>query len=111
MEALEETNVKNAGRFIKEHRIQCDLRDVETVDIFTDPPQLEGALAALKARKEASGEKAEANVLTKHRTWSAKETREVLLVPAGVGAIYFPAYALSPYKFICGLLEMCMKKR
>ncbi|CZR54288.1 uncharacterized protein PAC_04171 [Phialocephala subalpina] len=110
MEALEEVNVKNVGNFIKEHEIGCDLRDVETVDIFTDQPGWEEALEALKAREEAFDGRVEAKVLTKHRVWSAKETREELLVPAGVGAISFPAYALSPYKFICGLLGMCLKK-
>lgn len=110
MEALEEVNVKNVGNFIKEHGIGCDLRDVETVDIFTDQPEWEEALEALKAREEAFDGRVEAKVLTKHRVWSAKETREELLVPAGVGAISFPAYALSPYKFICGLLGMCLKK-
>jgi len=42
--------------------------------------------------------------------WSAKETREELLIPEGVGAISFPAYALSPYKFVCALLGMSLKE-
>ena len=46
----------------------------------------------------------------KHKVWSARETREELLIPEGVGAISFPAYALSPYKFVCALLEMSLKK-
>ena len=33
-----------------------------------------------------------------------------MLIPEGVGAISFPAYALSPYKFVCALLEICIKK-
>ncbi|KAF8849007.1 FAD dependent oxidoreductase [Acephala macrosclerotiorum] len=110
IETLEEENVKNVGEFIKEHGIECDLRAVETVDIFTYQSEWEEALAALKARKEAFDGKVEAEVLTKHRVWSAKETREELLIPQGLGAISFPAYALSPYKFVCGLLEMCLKK-
>jgi glycine/D-amino acid oxidase-like deaminating enzyme len=42
--------------------------------------------------------------------WSAKETREELLIPEGLGAISFPAHALSPYKFVCRLLEICIAK-
>jgi glycine/D-amino acid oxidase-like deaminating enzyme len=110
MEKLEEDNVKNVGEFIKKHRIQCDLRDVETLDVFTDLPEWKEALAALNARREISGKKIDEKLLVKHKVWSAKETREELLIPEGVGAISFPAYALSPYKFVCALLEMSLKK-
>ena len=110
METLEETNVKNVGEFIKKHEIKCDLREVETVDIFTYEKEWDEALAALKARKDAFSDSAEARVLTEHKVWSKKETREELLVPAGLGAISFPAFVLSPYKFVCALLEMSMKK-
>lgn len=110
LETLEESNVQNVGAFIKEHGIQCDLRDVETVDITTDLSQWEACLAALKKRKEVFEGKFEASVLTKHRIWSAKEVREQLLIPEGVGAVSFPAFALSPYKFVCALLEMSLAR-
>ncbi len=109
-ETLEEDNVKNMGKLIRELGIECDLKDVETVNIFTDPVQWEMALEALQARKEVLEGNFETEVLIKHRVWSAKETREELLIPAGVGAISFPAYALSPYKFVCAILEICIKK-
>jgi glycine/D-amino acid oxidase-like deaminating enzyme len=110
MEKLEEDNVKNLGEFIKKHRIECDLRDVETLDVFTDLPEWKEALVALKARREIFGEKIDEKLLVKHKVWSAKETREELLIPEGIGAISFPAYALSPYKFVCALLEMSLKR-
>jgi glycine/D-amino acid oxidase-like deaminating enzyme len=110
MEKLEEDNVKNVGEFIKTHGIDCDLRDVETLDVFTDQKKLDHAFAALKARKGVLEGHVTANVLTKHKIWSEKETREELLIPEGVGAISYPAYKLSPYKFVCGVLEMCLKK-
>ncbi|TVY32067.1 putative oxidoreductase [Lachnellula subtilissima] len=110
LDKLEEDNVRNVGAFIKKHKIDCDLRDVETVDIFIDPVQWDEALAALKARKEEFSERLEAKFLTKYKVWDAQETKEKLLVPAGVGAVTFPAYALSPYKFVCELLEMSIRK-
>lgn len=110
MEALEEASVKNVAAFMKEHDIQCDLRDVDTVDIFTDLPQWEAALESLNARKEVFDNRIEAEVLTKHRAWSSKETREELLVPEGLGAISFPAHALHPYKLVISILEMCTKQ-
>ena len=33
---LDEETVTNVGKIIKEPGIDCDLRDVETVDIWTD---------------------------------------------------------------------------
>jgi len=110
MEKLEEENVKKVGEFVKEHHIDCDLRAVETLDAFTDDRKWRNALESLKARKNVLDGKVETNILTKHRVWSAKETRQQLMIPEGVGAISFPAYALSPYKFVCRLLELCIGK-
>jgi glycine/D-amino acid oxidase-like deaminating enzyme len=110
LEKLEEENVKNVGEFIKEHGIECDLRDVETVDIWKDLKQWEDTLESLKKRKEMFEGRFEAEVLTKHKIWSKEEAREGLLIPEAEGAVSFPAFALSPYKFVCGLLEMCLKK-
>jgi len=110
LEVLEEENVANVTKLIKELGIKCDLRDVEMLDVFTDPVKWEAALEALAARKEVLKGNVETAILTKHRVWAAKETREELLIPEGVGAISFPAYALSPYKFVCALLEICIQK-
>jgi hypothetical protein len=113
LEVLEEenvANVANVAKLIKGLGIECDLRDVETLDIFTDFVKWEAALEALAARKEVLKGNVETAILTKHRVWTAKETREELLVPEGMGAISFPAYALSPYKFVCALLEICIQK-
>ena len=110
MERLEEENVKNLGEFAKTHGIDCDLREVETVDIFTDQKKLDHALTALKARRRVLEGHETANILTKHKVWSIKDTRDKLLIPEGLGAISFPAYKLSPYKYVCGVLEMCLEK-
>ena len=110
LEKLEEENVKNVGEFIKKHGIECDLRDVETVDIWTDPKQWNEILEALKARKKVCEGRLDADVLTKHKVWSAEEAKEGLLIPEAVGAVSFRAFALQPYKFICKVLEMCIEK-
>lgn len=110
MEKLEEENIKNVGEFVKAHGIDCDLKDVETLDVFTNQAPLDEAFAALKARKEVFEGHAMASVLTKHKIWSEKDTKEKLLIPEGLGAISYPAYKLSPYKLVCGVLELCLKK-
>lgn len=109
LDNLEESNVRNVTAFIQEHDIDCDLRSVETCDIFVDQKQWDHAIAALKSRKEISGE-TERGIFTDHKIWSQKEARDELLVPKAIGAISFPAFVLSPYKFVCALLEMSIKK-
>ena len=80
---------------------------METLDIFTESVNWEAALEAQAARKEILQGNVETGILTKHRVWSAKGTREELLIPEDVGTISFSAYTLSPYKFV----EICIKKR
>lgn len=110
LEALEEANVRNVAAFIKDHDIDCDLRAVDSVDIFTDQLELDEALACLKDRKNIFLGREEAKVLTKHKVWSEKQAREELLVPEALGAVSFPAYVLQPYKLLCGILRMCLEQ-
>jgi glycine/D-amino acid oxidase-like deaminating enzyme len=83
---------------------------VETLDVLTESVKWEAALEEQAAREEILQGNVETGIFTKHRVWSATWTREELLIPEGVGAISFSAYALSPYKFVCALLEICIKK-
>lgn len=111
MEKLEEDNVQNVAKLIKDLGIECDLREVETVDIWTDDQKgWDEALESLKKRKEVLKGKIEEAVLMKHKVWGKEEARRGLMIPEAVGAVSFPAYALSPYKFVCGLLEILLKK-
>jgi len=110
LEALEEASVQNVAAFIKEHGIDCDLRAVQLVDIFTYLPQLEEALGALKYRKEKFSGREDAALLTKYKVWSANQAREELLVPEALGAVSFPAYVLHPYRYVCGILECALHK-
>ncbi|TVY45798.1 putative oxidoreductase [Lachnellula occidentalis] len=108
MDQWEEDNVKNVGVFIREHGIECDLRDVESVDVTTDDGQFQDILEALKMRKEVAGKAGVA--LWEHKIWSQEEARKELLIPQAVGAVSFPAHVLNPYRFVCALLEMSLEK-
>jgi hypothetical protein len=66
------------------------LRDVETLDVFTDLPEWKEALAALKARRKPFGKKIDEKLLVKHKVWGARETREELLISEGVGGYFIP---------------------
>jgi glycine/D-amino acid oxidase-like deaminating enzyme len=105
VENLEETNVRAVKALVEEYGIECDFRAKETLDVFVDPKLWEEAKTALKVREEVG-----VPSLTEHRVWSEKETREELLFRDGLGAISYPSYVLSPYKLVCALLEMSLKK-
>ena len=57
----------NVGKLIRELGIECDLREVETVDAWTDQEGWEDVLEALKKSKEVIKGKVEESVLTKHQ--------------------------------------------
>ncbi|KAH8801722.1 FAD dependent oxidoreductase superfamily protein [Xylogone sp. PMI_703] len=112
---LEENTVRNVGKTIQDLGIECDLRSVETLDIFTDEVQWADALRAVsrieeELQRDDGDERLKKGGITQHKIWSQDETREQLLIPEGLGAISFPAFVLSPYKFVCGLLELAISK-
>ncbi|TVY18065.1 putative oxidoreductase OrdL [Lachnellula arida] len=110
LDKFEEENVANLGKLIKELGVKCDLREVESVDIWTDQEEWDDVLELLKKRQDVFDGKMKESVLKKYKIWTRDEARKELLVPEAVGAVGFPAYALSPYKFVCGLLEILLKK-
>ncbi|TVY32718.1 hypothetical protein LSUB1_G007603 [Lachnellula subtilissima] len=110
LDKLKEENVASVGKLIKELRIKCDLREVETVDIWTDQDEWDDVLELLKQRHEVLDGKMGEGDLKKYKIWTRDEARKELLVPEAVGAVSIPAYASNPYKFVCGLLEVLLKK-
>lgn len=110
LDMLEEENVANLGKLIKELGIKCDLREVESVDIWTDQERFADVLELLNKRQDVFDDKMKESVLKKYKIWTRDEARKELLVPEAVGAVSFPAYAFSPYKLVCGLLEILLKK-
>ena len=119
LEELENANVYNVAQLISKLDIPCDLKEVETVDAFMDPVQWEAALACLKARDDIRAnsvispdqvKSANGPMAQEYKVWHAKEAREKLMFPNVVGAIAYRAYTLSPYKFVCWLLEWNVKQ-
>ncbi|CAG8981487.1 hypothetical protein HYALB_00003058 [Hymenoscyphus albidus] len=111
MEKLEADNVKLLTKFIKEHGIECDLNEVEIVEMFTDEKPFKYVLGVLEARKKVAEMRKEAPVLREYRIWSAEETKKELLIPSGVGAVSLVGgYQLQPYLVACGILELAIEK-
>lgn len=111
MEKLEDDNVKILTAFIREQGVECDLNEVEAVEMFTDEKPFKGVLSVLKAREEVAEKRKDAPVLRKYKLWSAEETKKELLIPDGVGAVSFRGcFQVQPYLVACGILELALEK-
>jgi len=86
------------GKPIKKLGIECDLRDVETVDVFTDSVKWEATLEALGARREIL----DGNI-DQASSMECEGDERKFAHSRGSGSYFLPAYALSPYKFVCAL--------
>jgi len=113
LDRLEEVSVANIAKIIRDENIDCDFREVETVDLFTDLPKWIDAMENHEARRKAVEEQGEDSILslkTVYKIWNAPDSRKAFLIPEAVGAVTYTAYCLSAYKFVCALLEQSVAK-
>lgn len=111
MEKLEDDNVKILTTFIREQGIECDLNEVEGVEMFTDDKPFKEVLSVLDYREEVAEKRKDAKVLREYKIWSAEETKKELLIPDGVGAVSFRGcFQVQPYLVACGILELALEK-
>ncbi|KAL3421343.1 oxidoreductase OrdL 2 [Phlyctema vagabunda] len=103
LERLEENTIEAVVALIRKTQIPCDLRRVEGVEMYTDRKHLERLIATVKRREQIDEE-----IRVPKKIWSEEEVK-TLLVPNAKGGISFHGWVLSPYKLICGLLEICLQ--
>ena len=107
MEKMEEDTVSALSSFAISHGIDCDLRSVETVDIFTTEPQWVYAKEALRARQKLVGRE-DGGSVTERKIWEREEARERLKMEVR-GGVAYEAWSLSPYKLVCGMMDRLLK--
>ena len=98
--------MRRMHQFAKEHSIDCDSWQGDTVDVFYDKGQLEKAKRATKEIKRILGSQEPA---ASYQLWTAGETQKKFLVEGSYGALSYEAGSLWPYKFVVGLLELALK--
>lgn len=106
---LEYENIKSVHAFVRMFKIDCDLYSGDTVDIIYDQAQWDTALKAVQAMRDAMPE--ELDTVARYRFWSAAEARYVFHCKGEeiIGAISYEAGSLSAYKFVIGVLKLCLK--
>lgn len=109
-EKLEEMNVRDIAAFVKEHDVDCDFRDVETVDLFTNETNWDQALAVVEAREEVRQRREDADPLTERMIYLGEEAQRRFGVRNVVGAVAYPAHTQNPYLLACRMLELSLEK-
>ncbi|KAI1380455.1 FAD dependent oxidoreductase [Hypoxylon crocopeplum] len=108
---LELANIRAVHKFAKDHGIECDSNQSDTVDVIYDPAQWELDQKAVKTMQDAMpGD--DASVYTVH---SAEEMRDKFFCGSGgdegvYGGISYEAGSLSSYKLVIGVLKLCLAK-
>jgi glycine/D-amino acid oxidase-like deaminating enzyme len=101
--------MKSLHAFARTHNIDCDLFSGDTVDIVYDDAQWQTSLKAVQAMRDAMPEDLEG--VARYTIWSKEEAKEGFHVKGEecVGAVSYEAGSLSAYKFVVGVLKMCLQ--
>lgn len=103
---LEYSCMKAVHAFAREHEIECDSWEGDTVDIIYDEKQWDHAKTAVSEIRRLLGPEDPAS---QYHFWDEKETEEKFLTKGGKGAVSYEAGSLSPYKFVIGMLQLCLQ--
>jgi len=110
---LEYDNIKATHSFAREMDVQCDSWEGETLDVFYDEGQLESAKRAVQMIRDAVGVGAEIDgtvAWAKYSIWNSDEVRAKSGVDGEevVGGVSYYAGSIHAYKFVCGVLKLCL---
>lgn len=105
---LEYNTIKSLHAFARENNIDCDLFSGDTVDVFYDKEQWQNAQASIASMRSAMPE--DLDRAAKYEFWSAKAAEERFHVRGEkcVGAVTYEAGSLSAYRFVIGMLKLCL---
>ena len=99
--------MKAVHTFSRIHNIACDSWEGDTVDIIYDEDQWHKAQEAVKEMCRVLGSDDPAAHYT---FWNASETEDKFLCRGAMGSVTYEAGSLSAYKFVSGILELCLEK-
>ncbi|EER40719.1 FAD dependent oxidoreductase [Histoplasma capsulatum H143] len=103
---LELNTVRQVHAFARKHNIACESEHIDTTDVIYNQESLEQAAAAVKFMQNVMPN----HPASKYTFWNKKETEEKFLVPGAAGAVTYEAGSLSSYKFVIGLLKLCLNQ-
>ncbi len=99
--------MKAVHAFAREHNIQCDSWEGDTVDVIYEHGQWRKAEKAVKEMRRVLGSDDPA---ARYIFWSPQQTEEEFLAKGTFGAVSYEAGSLSAYKFVTGMLGLALQK-
>ncbi|PGH17156.1 hypothetical protein AJ79_01294 [Helicocarpus griseus UAMH5409] len=103
---LELSTIRQVHGFAREHNIDCESRHIDTADIIYNQETLDQAAKTVRFMQKVMPN----HPASKYTFWNKQETEERFLVPGAAGTITYEAGSLSSYKFVIGLLKLCLKR-
>ncbi|KAL8736249.1 MAG: hypothetical protein Q9166_000404 [cf. Caloplaca sp. 2 TL-2023] len=99
--------MKAVHAFARQHNIECDSWEGDTVDVMYDKSQWIRAKKAVFEMKRILGDKDPA---TQYKFHDASETAEKFLIGGALGSVSYKAGSISAYTFVIGVLELALEK-
>lgn len=95
--------IKAVHAFARTHGIDCESRELETVDVVYDQDQWDQAVESIQFMRRVMGEN---DPVAQYKLWDSKEACLRYLSPGALGAISYQAGSLSAYKLVVGILKL-----
>ncbi|KAL8795215.1 MAG: hypothetical protein Q9195_002226 [Heterodermia aff. obscurata] len=99
--------MKAVHAFARDHHIECDSWEGDTVDVIYDRWEWNRAKAAAEKMRRVLGDD---NPAAKYTFWNADEASNKFMTPDSYGALSYEAGSLSAYKFVIGALNLALDK-
>ncbi|KAL8944471.1 MAG: hypothetical protein Q9211_000568 [Gyalolechia sp. 1 TL-2023] len=99
--------MKAVHAFARQHGLECDSWEGETVDIIYDRGQWVRAKKAISEIKRILGNDDPA---AQHKFHDAPETEEMFLVGGALGSVSYEAGSINAYKFVIGVLGLTLNR-
>ncbi|CAH0023344.1 unnamed protein product [Clonostachys rhizophaga] len=103
----EHSHLKEMADCIKTNNLDCDLQEIEGLDVYHDEKVFRHALDAVEDMKKHAPSLGEI-----YRVYTAKEDLKARNCPEEcLGAIGMPAASMWPYKMVTGLFDKMIRER
>ena len=99
--------MRNVHDFAREHGIECDSWQGDTVDVIYDQGQWDKARKAVAVLKKVLGDE---DPVAQVKFWDAQEAEQKFLAQGSLGVISYESGSISAYKFVIGVLRLALER-
>ncbi|CAG8953425.1 hypothetical protein HYFRA_00010174, partial [Hymenoscyphus fraxineus] len=112
---LEYRNILAVHAFAAKHKIECESRVCDTIDIIFDEGQWRQCIEAVSLMKKLFIEEGDAEGIARYELFDKEEARKKYLVKGKdmgevKGGVRYAAGSINAYRFVCGVLKLCLSR-